>query len=99
MLCACFVWDNKNFGSMLVLKLKLFSGKLLPVYSFFFQSLFFQWITVIQMIILFCRVFFVGERAILQWFLAILVPRQQIKKNNDSLSVYMLLFCAVVLPT
>lgn len=35
MLCACFVWDNKNFGSMLVLKLKLFSEKLLPVYSFF----------------------------------------------------------------
>lgn len=40
-----------------------------------------------------------GERAILQWFLVILVPRQQIKKNNDSLSVYMLLFCAVVLLT
>lgn len=35
MFYACFVWDNNKFGTMLVLKLKFCSGKLLPVYSLF----------------------------------------------------------------
>lgn len=66
MFYAHFVWDNSKFGPTLVFKLKLFSGKLLSVYSFFsaFSFLMGQCNTDDNFVL---HVFW-REGAVLEWF-------------------------------